>query len=214
MNVTFLTHANFASVEDGGPAFGGSTNVLHLVRGFRAKGHNVIVMTPLDTFTNRDGFVTLLKKVPKNIKIILEMTKKINEVSDVVIIKPGHTAFIYSILTRLKFWNRPKLVYCHEDSILDLWKAKSDKGAFATGLGYVMEGNLKYLLEYTMAATADKIITTQKELKENMIMYYGTEPDKIEVIHYGIDLNLFKGEPPQFDLNKKKTINCVLLCSG
>ena len=69
--------------------------------------------------------------------------------------------------------------------------------------GNPYHGKMQRLLGYQFAARRmDKIVAVSHEIKQSLIKHRGLPPDKIEVIHYGVDLQKFQPEPPDAEFRR------------
>ncbi len=90
-------------------------------------------------------------------------------------------------------YNIPFVATCHSLEPLRPWKEDQ------LGRGY----QLSTWIEKTGIELADKIIGVSKLMKEDIIKYFNVPPEKIEVIHNGIDLNKWKPTPISDSLKKE-----------
>jgi len=87
----------------------------------------------------------------------------------------------------------PFVATCHSLEPLRPWKEDQ------LGRGY----QLSTFIEKTGIENADKIIGVSKLMKEDIIKYFNVPPEKVEVIHNGIDLNKWKHTPISDSLKKE-----------
>jgi glycosyltransferase involved in cell wall biosynthesis len=126
----------------------------------------------------------------------LNMTRLLNTYSKCDIIHAGSTSCAY--VARLsKFWNTNiKLLYdVHGDTIQE-WLLYFDKFSIISYYNLFQSVIMEYF-----ASQSDYFITCSEPLKQHYIKK-GIDPDRIEVIRNGVDLDLFKPLETKFEDDK------------
>ena len=84
-----------------------------------------------------------------------------------------------------KLWDIPLVLTVHSLEPRRPWKAEQ------LGNGY----NLSSWMERTSIEDADAIIAVSKDTREDVLRFFSISPDKVHVIHNGIDLECFRHSP-------------------
>jgi starch synthase len=90
-------------------------------------------------------------------------------------------------------WSIPHVVTAHSLEPLRPWKAEQLGGGYA----------LSMFCERTGIEGADAVIAVSKAVREDVLRCYpGARPDRVHVIHNGIDPEVYKPQPSQEALNR------------
>jgi starch synthase len=87
----------------------------------------------------------------------------------------------------------PFVATCHSLEPLRPWKEEQ------LGKGYALSS----WIEKTSIESADKVVAVSKQMKADILRHFKIAPDKVEVIHNGIDLDLWTKRPLSSGLKSK-----------
>jgi starch synthase len=104
-----------------------------------------------------------------------------------------------------QLYRTPLAVTMHSLEPLRPWKAEQ------LGPGYSLSS---WVERYTVEQAADRVIAVSAEMKADILRYYEVAPEKVTVIHNGVDLEQYRSVPERSFLEEKGIIGPYLLFVG